>query len=240
MKIIGYSERGAMNALFYGMAHDKNGESAMKEFIKKADIIGDFSDFEIYNEFSLSEFGDPDMVIKAKNDKDEYTLFFIEAKASCGKTFNLIEQQKYHNEYMEDGKRHKDGHSSNLFFQLRLKHFFIERLREGTLKEKPDDNIQNRLEKSKGRFRKIGENVVVNKFVETIKDCKDNVYYIAIIPGEEKVDTQQYGFKTYLISWESIFETFKDYTSETILFNQNRDVNNKIVSQLLNNPVKTK
>lgn len=35
MKIIGYSERGAMNALFYGMALDKeHGEESMKTFIK--------------------------------------------------------------------------------------------------------------------------------------------------------------------------------------------------------------
>ena len=38
MKIIGYSERGAMNALFYGMAL-KEDDDAMNEFIHLAGII---------------------------------------------------------------------------------------------------------------------------------------------------------------------------------------------------------
>ncbi|MBP5612832.1 MAG: hypothetical protein J6X35_01625 [Bacteroidales bacterium] len=58
MKIFGYSERGAMNELFYGIAHDKkNGEESMKAFINDlAKIEGIFTDFELYNEFSLSDF----------------------------------------------------------------------------------------------------------------------------------------------------------------------------------------
>ena len=34
-------------------------------------------------EFSLSEFGDPDLVIIAEDNKNEKTLFFVEAKVSC-------------------------------------------------------------------------------------------------------------------------------------------------------------
>ena len=70
MKIVGYSERGAMNALFYGIALDQEhkGIEAMKEFLKLASIeeAGDYSDFELYPEFSLSDFGEPDLMIKAK------------------------------------------------------------------------------------------------------------------------------------------------------------------------------
>ena len=77
MRIIGYSERGAMNALFYGMALDKEqGEESMKTFLKLAKIKGNFTDFELYNEFSLSDFGDPDLMIIAKNEDSEYVVFF--------------------------------------------------------------------------------------------------------------------------------------------------------------------
>ena len=59
MEIIGYSERGAMNALFYGMSYDKtNGNEAMNAFLKLAGFHSEnFKEFELYMEFSLSEFG---------------------------------------------------------------------------------------------------------------------------------------------------------------------------------------
>ena len=105
MRIIGYSERGAMNALFYGMALDKEqGEESMKAFLKLAKIKGNFTDFELYNEFSLSDFGDPDLMIIAKNEDSEYVVFFIEAKASCCKNYNLQKQETQHKNYMNSGK----------------------------------------------------------------------------------------------------------------------------------------
>lgn len=71
IKIIGYSERGAMNALFYGIALNKDEKAAneaMNEFLHMAGETETFQDFELYSEFSLSGFGDPDLVITAKNE----------------------------------------------------------------------------------------------------------------------------------------------------------------------------
>ena len=111
-----------MNALFYGMALDKeNGENSMREFLNLVGIEGNYSNFKLYMEFSLSEFGNPDLVIIA--DDPVKTVFFVEAKASCGKTFSLGKEKTKHESTIN--KDFVSGESSNLFFQLRLKHYFI-------------------------------------------------------------------------------------------------------------------
>jgi hypothetical protein len=246
MKIIGYSERGAMNALFYGMAFDKeHGEESMKAFIKDiAKIEGNFEEFELYNEFSLSEFGDPDMVIIAKDSgKGQYVVFFIEAKRSG---FKLSLEKDHHKRYMEEGK-FENGHSSNLFFQLRLKRYFVSlympkvKFESEMLNKLFIDDKENRLRNSKNRTRTIGENVVVDKIVKVINNCEQD-YYIAIIPDQESnetVDTSKYGFETHTITWEQIYSNskFKDYLGKTLKFNQNTDKKKKAVSQILNRPI---
>ena len=62
MKIVGYSERGAMNALFYGIAQ-ANDKKAFAEFLKIIGIDYNVSDVEFFMEFSLSEFGSPDLLV---------------------------------------------------------------------------------------------------------------------------------------------------------------------------------
>ena len=243
MKIYGYSERGAMNALFYGMALDKEqGEESLKRFINELALIpGEFSDFELYNEFSLSDFGDPDFMIKAKNEKGEHVIFFIEAKASCCKYYNLHDQEE---------------HASNLYFQLRLKNYFFRLLQDfyGDTIEQKQENMTfvndpcHRLKQSRDRNRKIGENIVVEKIVKElqdwIKEPKDeNAYYIAIIPEQDlkssitSLDTTKYGFITHTVTWEKICShpKFYKYLKDTIEFNQNHQ-KGKIVSQILNHP----
>lgn len=96
IKIVGYSERGAMNALFYGIALNKDEKAAneaMNEFLHMAGERETFQDFELYSEFSLSGFGDPDLVITAKNELGKTIVFFIEAKASAGGYYELDEQK---------------------------------------------------------------------------------------------------------------------------------------------------
>ena len=85
MKIVGYSERGAMNALFYGIAL-ANDNNAFAEFINMIGISNPVSDVEFFMEFSLSEFGSPDLLVTFNADNIKQVLF-IEAKASCGDRF---------------------------------------------------------------------------------------------------------------------------------------------------------
>lgn len=247
MKIYGYSERGAMNALFYGMALDKErGDESMRVFIKDlAKIEGNFSEFELFNEFSLSDFGNPDMMIKAKNEKGQNVVFFIEAKASCCKYYNLFEQENHHEDYMKGGDKYDKGHASNLYFQLRLKNYFFRLLHDfygDSLEQKQQSMIiekdpKLRLKQSRDRNRKIGKNIVVEKMVNKLKDCTQ-AFYIAIIPKQNSIvnlDTKsEYGFETHTIIWEEIYSKFKNYVGETIEFNQNKE---RTKSQILNEPV---
>lgn len=262
MEIIGYSERGAMNALFYGMAHDdkENGEAAMNALIHLADIEPDkqFKDFVIYNEFSLSDFGDPDMMITAKKE-DKYVLFFIEAKVSCGSYYDLSKQWKSHT---NQGK--KD--TSNLFFQLMLKKYFFERFKCGKLDETKTDESGNAPEwltkldkrgKERGEnLRYIGKNVVVNKLVNELKNLKisnENAYYIAIIPKQKDDDSKEkeieeevrrnvkenYSLDVHIVTWEDIYnwedidkkKVFQKYLKGTIGFNQEMDENGKVINK---------
>lgn len=239
MKIIGYSERGAMNALFYRMAYKKTGKENMREFLKLANIENPdkFSDFEIYNEFSLSEFGDPDLVIIAKRKEGKSPIvFFLEAKVSEGTSYNMDIQKKYHEEYINNGSYDK-GHASNLFFQLRLKHYFFSQ-RKSIIEPIGESNGKSigepdRIEKTKDRFRKIGKNPIVIKFAEKIKPCVD-AYYIAIIPESEPEPKYPDGFPATLkinyVSWENICNSkLGVLLKDTLEFNK---VGN--VSQILN------
>ena len=95
MEIVGYSERGAMNALFYGIAlnrDEKAANAAMNVFLRMAGETVTFHNFKLYSEFSLSGFGAPDFVITAENQSGESIVFFIEAKASAGKCYDLKEE----------------------------------------------------------------------------------------------------------------------------------------------------
>ena len=105
MEIVGYSERGAMNALFYGIAlnrDEKAANAAMNVFLGMAGETETFHNFKLYSEFSLSGFGAPDFVITAENQSGETIVFFIEAKASACKYYNLKEEKRRHEEYIKD------------------------------------------------------------------------------------------------------------------------------------------
>lgn len=220
MEIIGYSERGAMNALFYGMSYDKtNGNEAMNAFLKLAGFHSEnFKEFELYMEFSLSEFGDPDLVIIAEDNKNEKTLFFVEAKASCHHKFDLKRQEDKHKEYVIEGRKHSDGDSSNLFFQLRLKNYFIDVITS----QNENNNRPECILNSRKKRRQYGKNTIVIKFVDKLKEVK-NIEYIAIIPKQlnEININNDYGFDIHFVTWEDIYnqDKFKVYLKETIEFN---------------------
>ena len=247
MKIVGYSERGAMNALFYGMALKDEGDSQMRVFLKLAGIkdSDSFSEFVIYNEFSLSEFGEPDLVIIAKREDKYPVVFFLEAKVSEGTIFCLNNKMENHiNDLLkyQKTKCHKNGDASNLFFQLRLKHYFFQQRKTiiepiGSLNGKSIGENEC-IEKTKDRngeirLRKLGENPIVIKFAKQIENCVD-AYYIAIIPEKEKDPNYPNDFpltlKINYVSWENIYKSeLGDLLKDTFDFNK---VGN--ISQILN------
>ncbi len=248
MKIVGYSERGALNALFYSMAFNKNerqGEIDMQSFLEMADVpdYNHYFDFEIYTESSLSQFGSPDLLFFAKTEKGEKkTVFFIEAKVSACKTFKM---SSILNEYYKDIKKGEPEkpNTSNLFYQLEQKKTLFDKRCELSTKG-------NKIETNRGP-KSIGKNPIVLKLVEKLKSCS-NAEYIAIVPkeGEKKKETLINSIEDLnlkIVYWEDLHQKFGielNYESfnETIRFNQGsvnqgKGPNPKKKSQILNNPI---
>ena len=192
MKIVGYSERGAMNALFYGIAQADD-KKAFAEFLKIIGIDYHVSDVEFFMEFSLSEFGSPDLLVtfNAKDQKHiQKHILFIEAKTSCGKKYEL--EKAFEN--FKRTKVRKPGYSSNLYYQLSMKYLFFKNL--------PNSIDKNGIEDLDGRTHKIGDNFVVKAICDKIKDCKV-AHYIAIVPKSDiPSDAPKY---VKHIFWEELF-----------------------------------
>ena len=217
MKIVGYSERGAMNALFYGIAQADD-KKAFAEFLKIIGIDYHVSDVEFFMEFSLSEFGSPDLLVTFNANEQKHILF-IEAKTSCGKKYELTKAF----ENFKRTKERKPGYSSNLYYQLSMKYLFFENL--------PKSIDINGIEGLDGRTHKIGDNFVVKAICNKIKDCKV-AHYIAIVPKSDiPSDAPKY---VKHIFWEDLFKCseFKPYLKDTWDIN-NDSTNNK--SQITNN-----
>ncbi len=276
MEIFGYSERGVMNALFYEMTFNEKAESEMKAFLKLAWTLDDlegssgvkdwesFENFKLYMEFSLSDFGDPDLVIIAnkrteEGKKTERVVIFVEAKVSECSNYSIMDAFKKYTENINK-KEFIKGETSNLFFQLKLKQRLFETRGyipdceyEYVRKEKeegtPFDKIQMTRNKGKEVYRSIGNNPVVRKFVDEIKNCQ-SALYIALVP-ELKEELKEVSDSVrmelgdiYLISWQDIYksEQLKKYVEKTISFNQGIDPTLKSKdkvgkSQILNNPI---
>lgn len=220
MKIVGYSERGAMNALFYGIAQADDKE-AFAKFLKKIGIDDPVSDVEFYMEFSLSEFGSPDLLVTFNANEQKHILF-IEAKTSCGKKYELKKAFENFKRTEETGERY-DGYSSNLYYQLSMKKLFFENLSNSI-----DGNGTIGID---GRTHKIGDNFVVKAICEKIKACNE-AHYIAIVPKSDKPQDAPKYFKH--IFWEDLFNCseLKPYLEDTWDIN-NDSTNNR--SQITNN-----
>ena len=243
MKIYGYSERGAINALFYEMALRKDCNQEIVKFLKFANVSNaeGYENFDIYNECSLSRFGTPDLVIVAQRKSDGVSVvFFIEGKVSECSGFRM---EAIIDEY------NNTNNSSNLLFQIEQKQNFF-----NSRNLFPDSSIpvekENIIETSLGP-RSIGNNPIVRKFIDIIKNCQE-AKYIAIIPDISREDDKwkeqlkKMGFNELLIIfWETIRDNFKSYKllKDTLIFNEGDDPkiktpSKKKKSQILNNPIK--
>ena len=152
-------------------------------------------------------------------------------------------QKDIHDSYLKDNTIHSDGHSSNLFYQFKLKNYFFQlkdsfsdESRLKTDQERIDKNMDPAIITTGNRHRKIGKNGVVNWIVNgVIKDCT-MAKYIAIIPEKES-NIIDCGFQINCVSWQEIFDDplLKDYVYETIISNKQNGI-----SQILNNEPKSR
>ena len=207
MEVIGYSERGVINSLIYNIFYSENNLEKIERFlsliclpnlenIENNIIISDFSNInkaKILIEQSFSDFGDCDLVIlveKTINSKPVKQAIFVEAKVKTGSTKPWSiekEYEKFAEFRKEKVAEGKEVYDYTLFSQLYSKVILVELAKKGIIISK---------EISKGCFwakrddklRKIGENKVVRKAFEKIKEyCEnDNTLFITISPDNIK------------------------------------------------------
>lgn len=179
MKLLGYSERGILNALLYEIYYHAGGDDLLRELLAKAGLAN-ITDCSILMEHSLSDFGDPDAVILGKSGAEECAIF-VEAKVlaqtkdwSLDKEFNKFKKRLDENSLDIE----KKVSSSNIFTQLYhkqkfMKHDILE-LETGIDFPKWSTN-QN---------RKIGKNCVVRKITTAIKKHK-KAFYLMLLPDND-------------------------------------------------------
>ncbi len=240
MEIIGYSERGMLNSLFYEIAYSQNDLQLLNEFLKsiyfpyKA-INFQISEAKLLIEQSFSDFGDADAVLLLNNQGNNQ-IAFIEAKVKTSqrKRWNISEE---FGEFTK-GIAENNINSSNLFVQLYHKVSLIKALQDGDIKQ-----VQNGVQFPKGsakKNRKIGENKVVLKAVNLLVPYCSDALFIAIVPDNNSSikafyqdtlkDYKPSGFQYWnimnwgFISWEDVESFCKKHglsrTIENFCFNK--------------------
>jgi hypothetical protein len=129
MQLLGYSERGFINAFFYGVFHHANPSEIIREFLKLAHwplldtrppIIEAATVDIIMIEQSFSDFGDADVLILVSTPQEK-VAFFCEAKR--GKRWTLKKEwEQFKARFQND----LSGGESNLFRQLYFKQRMVQ------------------------------------------------------------------------------------------------------------------
>jgi len=185
VKIIGYSERGTINALFYEIAYSDKSLQLTKELLALADcpslvkFCQNLTEVKVFIEQSLSDFGDADVILLL-DAGDKKGVVFLEAKVKSSQKNEWKLKQEF--EQFKKGCNSGDKmlSSSNLFTQLYHKHRFLNGLSDVGI-----DGLKKGIvfpECSTKKTRKIGGNEVVLSVVESIDQYRENSWYIALIP----------------------------------------------------------
>jgi hypothetical protein len=198
VEIGGYSERGIVNAIFYDIASALKPLDVLLAFLDQIDftdkekkLFKSISGIKIIIEHSISDFGDPDVVLllhgcAENSDLDWKGAIFIEAKVktSQGRPWTL------NNEINSIFDKMKNTKSSNLFTQLHRKVVFSNHLRkqDGIEILKKGIPFQNSKKESRG----IGDNPIVEEFIKIMKPYvsdEENVFFVAIVPPDPSSNT---------------------------------------------------
>lgn len=188
MKIIGYSERGAVNALFYELLCSGKPLHLLEQFLslvecpefKKSSAA--LTDANVFIEQSLSDFGDADVILLLDAGKTK-SVIFLEVKVKSFQKEKWELNQEFENFKQGCGTVGKLS-SSNLFAQLYHKSRLIKALRS------PDIGIEGLRkgikfpECSTKQWRKIGNNPVVFKAVKALEPYCDNAWFFSLVPDK--------------------------------------------------------
>jgi len=185
-KILGYSERGIINSLFYEIGSKSSSNKLLGELLSLAYFHAispsfDIEDAIILIEHSFSDFGDADAVILIENAGHKQAIF-IEAKVKTWeKTGWRIcdEFRKFKN-----GTRDINVYSSNLFTQLYHKYRLVEAIKEMGIDRVSNEGVVFPNWSSKKKPRKLGNNGVVIETTKKIKNYLNETFYIGIVPDQ--------------------------------------------------------
>jgi hypothetical protein len=184
MQILGYSERGIINALFYDIQKSKDAETLLEmllllaEFPFVSDAAFRVVSAEILIEQSFSDFGDADVVLLINTGEHRISVF-IEAKVKPSQISRWLIDDEF--SQFVSGTQSK-LHSSNLFTQLYYKLQMTTALRLGGLSALKD-GVQFSQVSSK-ILRKIGNNAVVLRAAAKVQEYLDRTYYLSIVPDK--------------------------------------------------------
>ncbi len=192
MEVKGYSERGVLNSLFYEIKYSENSLGCLNEFLSTVSFPFTNIDFRLKDaniliEQSFSDFGDADCVLAINNNQSKQSVF-IEAKVKtfqpqCWSTEGEFERFKEGIEQNKVGSS-KNKIRSNLFTQLYRKVRLIKALQkqnDGINSLKKGIEFANCISKT---CSKIGNNEVVLKAVEILKDHCEDAFFIALVPDD--------------------------------------------------------
>lgn len=183
MRILGYSERGVINALFYEIKYSQNNLLHLNDFLSMIlfpcrEVKFKLKDAEVLIEQSFSDFGDADLVLLLDNDGKKQAIF-IEAKVkTCQKQYGIIKGEF---KKMQEGIRQNKVSSSNLFIQIYYKFRLSQTLRcdDGLTQLKCGVEFPKWFSKN---CRKIGSNKVVLKAVDLLAPYCEDVLFVALVP----------------------------------------------------------
>lgn len=185
MELLGYSERGFINAFFYGVFHHPEPAVVMGSFLRLVQwpllaeppaLTHDASADAVLVEQSYSDFGDADATILCSAGEDR-AVFFCEAKR--GREFRL---GKEWDDFTTRFRHGYTGGVSNAFRQLYLKQRLVGALVGG------DDltggiEFDGVLQPVRGnRRRKLGHNTVVRRAVDMVRRYLGQAYYLLLTP----------------------------------------------------------
>lgn len=198
----GYSERGIINAFVFSCMQNVQIAKEWIAFLLENQVSAEnINNISMYVEQSLSDFGDPDLMIKFKNSSNgNESLIFVEAKV---KTWSKTKWKNCQKEFDKFEKKQ----SSNLIQQLGLKIELVNHLgdaqsEKGYLimdeKIRCDKNIENKK-------RKTGNSPIIKEILNIFSSIKD-FYYVAIVPnysGKEKINSDIIS-QIQFITWEKL------------------------------------
>jgi hypothetical protein len=189
MKILGYSERGAVNALLYEIAYRADSVQLLERLLDRARFAGNVTcprpikDATVLVEQSLSDFGDADAILLL--DGPVRAAVFVEAKVRNAQaaSWTLADECTA----FQAGLATQVS-SSNLFTQLYHKVRFVDAaLSEGQRALHAGARFSDASTK---RLRRIGKNPVVLRAVEAIMPYLPNALYLGVVPDtRERVDS---------------------------------------------------